>query len=636
MDSFEQNGSTITKYFGDDSDIAIPDGIEQLDSYLFGDAHTLKRIVIPASVKEIEATMFPASKWGATSILEEIIVDNGNPSYKSEGGIVYSKDMTRLVTYPAGLTLSRFEVPETVKTICKSAFQGCLNLNEIILPEGCEIIEEYAFESCENLIRINLNQVREIGEYAFQQCQNLQSAELDNISEVKEWTFHGCWNLQNVKFGNVTSIKDSAFSQCSKLTNLSLPESLKTIGQYAFDGKGWVVVPKSVESIGECSLENFREITIYDNLRGRVSEMGKPYGNARAFSYDVFVKSADDAMLKYVIPMHSDGTGNMYSLLLGAWKEDNTFDFAAVDQYFKSIKEPYIKTKLAMTRLAHPFDLSDEAKKNYESHLKRNAISIVKQLIDGSSGDASFVGSQIDFSPYVKQKSFELSESWGLLKKNNIDELIEYAQKTKNTEWTAFLLDWKRNNAGGNKDSLHIKTESYMVGDVIAFGHYDWGSGEVPMEWVIVDTTKKQYLLASKYWLKAMKFYSGTLKRYEFVGWAESDVRAWLNNDFLDTSFEEYEKSKICVKKLKNSNNITTEDRIFIPSPKEFDKNYWDFEQKGLLSRRYGGPVSPFGESEMSRKTWMRYGNCTLDVEGGNGNLDSPYYIRPMMWINKE
>ncbi len=647
MSSFEQKGNKLNRYSGDDTEISIQDGIEHLDNYLFSNAHNLKKISLPKSVKRIEANMFPTSQYGAISLLETIMIDEDNPLYKSKDGVVYNKDMTKLIAFPAGSKVAQFIVPDTVREISESAFQGCNNLKVVKLPNGCETIGEYAFYSCENLTNINLNQVRELGAHAFGDCKSLKSVELDNVFVVKDSTFHGCWKLHNVRLEKVETIENAAFADC-KVENLHLPNTLKTIHEYAFCGRGSVAVPESVEKIGMCALEDFQEITIYDNLRGRVSEMGKPYGYATGFSYDVFVKSAEDGTLKYVIPMHCDGTYKMYNWMMSAWGNDNSFGFESLDRHFKSIQKPYIKTKIAMTRLSYPYNLTDEAKKVYETYLKRNAVGIVEQFIDGYNDDAAFTYAAIDFSPHIKHRAFELASTWGLLKKTNIDELIEYAQKKECTEWVAFLLDWKAGNAESNKGTLQFKPESYMVGDAIAFGHYDFGAGDVPMEWVIVDATKKQYLLLSKYLVKEMPFYSGKHVKYQYIGWSKSDVRKWLNDEFYSTSFDMGERERICQKKLKNINDDDTEDYLFIPSEKEFMK-YVEIPRlvEDKLGFRYGSNGTPY-DSEMLRKTWMRYSSCCIEVRTSHiwsitnkpsymhqrGDVTEPLFIRPMMWIS--
>ena len=53
-------------------------------------------------------------------------------------------------------------------------------------------------------------------------------------------------------------------------------------------------------------------------------------GIITGFSCDVFVKSAEDGTLKYVIPMHCDGTGKMYILMMNAWNDNNSFDFERI------------------------------------------------------------------------------------------------------------------------------------------------------------------------------------------------------------------------------------------------------------------------------------------------------------------
>ena len=641
MSSFEQNGNRLTKYCGDDPELVLQTGIEYLEDYLFSEAYNLKKITLPGSLKKIKPTMFPSSLWGKVSSLEEIVVDSDNPLYTSLDGVVYSKDMMKLVTFPAASKTTSFVVPETVKEICEYAFQGCNNLEIVTLPEGCVKIGEYAFYHCENLTSINLNEVSELDNNAFQDCHKLQSAELDSISTVEDWAFNGCWGLRSVRFGKVVAIKKLAFSYCRKIESLTFPDSLKTIDEYAFSGRGSVEVPENVEKIGDGALASFQEITIYDNLRGQVSKMGKPYGNATGFSYDVFVKSAEDGSLKYVIPMHSDGTGKMYTLLMNAWNEDNTFDFKSVDRHFKSIKEPHIKTKMSMTRLAYPYSLSDEAKKDYEAYLKRNAVVIVKQFIDGAAEEASFTGNQVDFSPYIKKKAFELTIRWGLLKKTNINELIEYSQKEKNTEWTAFLMDWKNSNTDNATGIKAITIPDYEVGDIIAFGHYTWGTINAPLEWIVVKATKKQYLLLSRYWIKKMPFYAGKREKYEFIGWSRSDVRKWLNEEFYLTSFDEYERKRICLKTIKNVNDTDTEDHIWIPSETESKYIYkikdFRIKEEELIKFIYGGQRGRY-DSEMLRKTWMRYSDCCVSVRycGAYGTVDLSNYFRAMMWITKE
>lgn len=366
------------------------------------------------------------------------------------------------------------------------------------------------------------------------------------------------------------------------------------------------------------------------NVAEHLGAPGTP--NFKYSKYVIEVHSSDTNELLYRVLMEPDGTWKHSKMFCDAWETPGVFNFEIFDEYFPNIKSSDIKTNTALFRIKEPYQLSDGAREKYLKHLQRNATAIVKDFIDNDS------------------KSFELILNCGLLKKNNIDELSEYANSNNNTEWTAFLLDWKAKNTSGKKGSPKLTASSHLVGDEIVFGHYKWGDEDVPMEWIIVDTTKKQYLLLSKYLIKEMPLYSEKRGKYMPFGWSKSDVRKWLNDEFYSTSFDISERERICQKKLKNINDDDTEDYLFIPSEKEFEK-YIDLpglvEEK--LEFRYGTNRA-LGDTEMLRKTWKRYSSYCIELRTSNiwsltnkpaymhqyGNVTSPYYVRPMMWINKE
>ena len=438
---------TLQKYQGWDNTVIIPDNVKVIGEYAFGDqrncsnlteitipnsvteirkgafagCYNLTSIMIPESVDRIEEAAFPSDSYANRCKLNEIIVDNSNQFYMSIDGVVYNKECSELVAYPAASPTSSFTVPDSVRTIKSYAFKECVNLESVTLPDNVKQIGEYAFHDCRKLTKINLGKVCEIGHHAFQSCQQLRSADLDSMREVEDWTFHGCWELQHVKFGSMYIIGKSAFSECGKIENLIFPETVKIIGDHAFSGHHSIEIPKTVNSVGSCSFTGYRAITIYDNLRGEINEMGKGYGGNTRYSYIVFVNSSSNGSLKSVVPMFCDGTWNMNSLMMRAWKNDNSFSFASIDKYFKSIKEPEIKSDIAVIRLVYPFELSEEAKKDYEAHLVRNATGIVKQLIntEPTRSNLSWI---INIVLQKMNKSvFTSVAQWGLLKKTNID-----------------------------------------------------------------------------------------------------------------------------------------------------------------------------------------------------------------------
>ena len=65
--------------------------------------------------------------------MEEFVVNENNPNYKSIDGNLYNKDGTVLLQYAAGKKDEVFVVPEGVEEFKGTVFFGCLNLKKVIL-----------------------------------------------------------------------------------------------------------------------------------------------------------------------------------------------------------------------------------------------------------------------------------------------------------------------------------------------------------------------------------------------------------------------------------------------------------------------------------------------------------------------
>lgn len=135
-----------------------------------------------------------------------------------------------------------------VETIGNHAFYKCLNLSEIKngFPKVVSIGDAAFCNTKLTDVTIPGN-VKEMGPMAFYGCNSLErvTVKAENISER---AFAKCVNLNALELDNVKTIGNSAFDNCSKLTTLSLPTSLKQIGEYAFDnvfGMGDIIEVKA-------------------------------------------------------------------------------------------------------------------------------------------------------------------------------------------------------------------------------------------------------------------------------------------------------------------------------------------------------------------------------------------------------
>ena len=153
------------------STVIIQNGVTTIGNDAFAECKNLTSVTIPNSVKTIEEAAF----WYCTS-LTVINVESGNNNYASENGVLFNKDKTTLICYPAGKTSTSYTIPNSVKTIGKSAFWCCTKPTTITIGNSVTTIGERAFYQCTSLTTITIpNSVTTIGEGAFYSCYGLKS-----------------------------------------------------------------------------------------------------------------------------------------------------------------------------------------------------------------------------------------------------------------------------------------------------------------------------------------------------------------------------------------------------------------------------------------------------------------------------
>ena len=137
------------------------------------------------------------------------------------------------------------------------------------------------------------------------------------------------------------------------------------------------------------------------------------------------------------------------------------------------------------------------------------------------------------------------------------------------------------------------------VGDTLCFGSYeqdgDESNGKEDIEWIVLDKTDSNVLLISKYAL-ACRTYNDI---HESVTWETSELRNWLNNEFLNAAFDSVEQDCIINTTVTNDDNPeygteggnTTEDKVFILDLNEAEK-YFENDDPNTDERHLGASAS--------------------------------------------
>ena len=198
--------------------------ITSIGNRVFYNCYNLPEIVIPDTVTRIGDYAFSgcsALQFGNLVLSSKITYVGAEAFYNCAG-------------------LTSIEVPETVKTIGNYAFGNCTGLKSAVIKDGVGSIGEYIFDRCTALEELTLP-------YAGPSLESVNKADssmrLRNnlfINSVKDKTYSdGTYycipnSLKKITITGGTRIPSYAFYGFSKVTEIVIPESITSIGNYAF------------------------------------------------------------------------------------------------------------------------------------------------------------------------------------------------------------------------------------------------------------------------------------------------------------------------------------------------------------------------------------------------------------------
>lgn len=225
------------------TDVTLPNTLKYIGKSAFEDCDSLKRLNIPASVTEIEVAAF-----ALCDALEYIETDQSNTAFKSADGVLFNRDMSRLLQYPIAAKAPEYTLPEGVLYMDERAFAYCGNITSIRLSDALTEIPEEAFYRCTALAELYVGKsVKSVGDYAVYYCDALKKI---NISDVAAWCdirfcYRGLLGNKDLYLNDklvthlvipdgVKSISEYAFYDCNSITELTLGKDVEQIGVYAF------------------------------------------------------------------------------------------------------------------------------------------------------------------------------------------------------------------------------------------------------------------------------------------------------------------------------------------------------------------------------------------------------------------
>ncbi len=309
-DGFVIQGNMLLGYYGEDTEVTIPDGITSIqgDGFRRGGPSGIEVVTIPDSVTKIGDYAFENTRISDLQLSDRIeyigtgafrgcekwlnvrIPKNvkyiGNAAFAGSAineskGRIYEVDADNTVYY----------VPDGCNVICEKEDKKVIaGSSSSKIPDGTKEIAEWAFANWKIEEIEFSNSLEKIGAYAF--CSaGLKKIDLpEKVTRIEEWTFGYC-PLETVHMSSVVSyignaafyranittldflpdtvhyIGTGAFERCEQLTEVKLPKNLTYIGAYAFEyceKLTDVKLPQSLTYIGESAFSscNLNEVTI--------------------------------------------------------------------------------------------------------------------------------------------------------------------------------------------------------------------------------------------------------------------------------------------------------------------------------------------------------------------------------------
>ena len=250
----------------------VPDHVTSIGAYVFKDCSDDMELTISYGL----LMKNPLNKVGRIILMEGVaeIAANAFQNCADLTSVTLPESVVSIGSYAfSGCTsLTDIKIGESIETIGVAAFAST-PLTSFVMPTAVTVVNNDTFYGCSRLESIDLGAVTEIGDSAFEDCIKLASVVIpDSVRKIGARTFKGTW-ISEVTFGTgLEYIGADAFSGLF-IKAITLPDSLLELGEYAFGSCALlesVALGCGIETIGDmafCYNGSLTSLTIPASVR---------------------------------------------------------------------------------------------------------------------------------------------------------------------------------------------------------------------------------------------------------------------------------------------------------------------------------------------------------------------------------
>lgn len=278
--------------------LTIPDSVTYIGDHAFSKCMKLTTVKLPSNISCIGYGTFEDCSSLTTINIPNSIESIGNSAFKNCKSLKSLDIPTSVISIGDGAfsgcsALKSIAIPDSVIRIGRGLFEGCISLSSIDISPKVTYVGDNAFKETawynnqdNGLVYIhkilykykgdmptNTNIVIpegiiSISPDAFEGCDNLSSITLPtSMKNIGNGAFRYCRSLKNITIPNgVKELSSGMFNQCFSLSSICLPESIETIGYdvfYYVESLKEIIIPKRTkERFLQMGLQNYEHLLV--------------------------------------------------------------------------------------------------------------------------------------------------------------------------------------------------------------------------------------------------------------------------------------------------------------------------------------------------------------------------------------